>query len=113
MFGNKGGLNIGGATIGYDSSNLQKTFDNLHTSCVSDTKKIMKSKTENIENSVLKAWVGTSADMFKDNWDRDVDYVSKKLDEVSKQLEDQFNTIIKSMNKKEDAIVSKRQGGGR
>ena len=104
-------LNIFGASIGYDSDQLKKTYENLHTVCIADTITMMKNRTKDIKDFVDKAWVGSSAETFKLNWDKDVAFVEKNLNAISKKLEEQFNTITSTMGKKEDDIVTSRVGG--
>ncbi len=104
-------LNISKATIGYDRDQLTKTYNNLRANCIQDTIRIMQKNTKIIYDFVNQAWVGQSADQFKQNWENDVYYIVKRLGEAETQLKNQFDSVVKTMNKQENTIVQKRSGG--
>lgn len=75
-------LNIEGASYGYDSNNLQQLKQRINVNCVSDTIANIRTGLNALNTAVTNAWVGTSADRFKEKMQADADAVSKFIQEA-------------------------------
>ena len=72
-------LNIEGATIGFDSNNVETALNNLNTKVIQDTIVKMNSSMSTLRDYVDSAWVGASAEQFKNNMEADKEKIAQSL----------------------------------
>lgn len=75
-------LNFENSTFGYDSEGLQHLINEINVNCIANTISAMRTGLANINTSVDQAWVGQSANKFKDKVQEDANQVIKALEEA-------------------------------
>ncbi len=101
-------LNIEGATIGFDSNNVEKALSNLNTSVIQEAIKTMNSSMSKLRDSVDEAWVGASAEQFKANMESDKDRITTALQETYDVLKSEMYQIVNEMADADAALVERR-----
>ena len=101
-------LTIEGATVGYDSGEVQTAINNLHTKCIADTKNLMTKEMSTLRTAVDNAWVGQSAESFKNNLQADLTTISNALDETFNVLQSELFEIVNKMDEMDQNLVKER-----
>ena len=102
------GLNIEGATIGYDSNHLTSTLNHIHNNCVVKAQNNLRRSLNTLRDSVRECWQGKSADAFLANMEGDVDKLVAILDDQYKALEGTFQKTVSEMKELDEGLVDKR-----
>lgn len=101
-------LNIENATIGFDANNIQEALNNLNTKCIQDTITKMNQSMDKLRTSVDSAWVGQSADIFKENMNTDKESIIKSLNETYENLRSEMYQIANQMAEADSNLVNRR-----
>lgn len=101
-------LTIEGATIGYDENSMRTTLNNVHNDCVTAAKNALRSNLSTLREEVHACWVGTSANNFMDNMEKDVDDICRCLDAAYEGLEAGFNEALAGLTAVDEGLVAKR-----
>lgn len=101
-------LNIEGATIGFDANNVETALNNLNTRVIQDTIAKMNSKMSDLRNYVDSAWVGASAEQFKQNMESDKDKISQSLRDTYDVLKSEMYQIVNEMAAADEQLVNRR-----
>ena len=101
-------LQISGADIGADTNGVQTAINNLQVHVIQDTISKMNSSMETLRTSVDEAWVGQSAENFKDNMETDKNTVVDALNETFEGLKSEINQIVSRMGEADEALVERR-----
>lgn len=101
-------LNIENATIGFDANNIQEALNNLNTKCIQDTITKMNQSMDRLRTSVDSAWVGQSADIFKENMNTDKESIIKSLNETYENLRSEMYQIANQMAEADSNLVNRR-----
>lgn len=101
-------LQISSADIGADTSGVQTALNNLQVHVIQDTISKMNNSMQNLRNSVDEAWVGQSAENFKDNMETDKTHVINALNETFEGLKSEINQIVARMGEADEALVERR-----
>lgn len=102
-------LNIEGATIGFDANNVQTALNNLNTKCIGDAIRKMNDSMSGLREYVDSAWVGASAEQFKNNMEADKDRISQALQDTYEVLESEMYQIVDEMASADDELVKGRR----
>ena len=105
------GLTIEGATVGYDSRNVTAALNNLNTQVIQATITDMNTGLSNLYDTVNAAWVGQSAEVFKENMQADVRTITEGLNHAYATLQAQMHQIVNNMEEIDQNLVQRRQGG--
>lgn len=101
-------LTIEGATIGYDENNVQTALNNLNRVVIQDAINEMNSAMDDLYTAVNDAWVGNSAEAFKDNMQYDKNTICTGLNESYQVLENEMNQIVNEMSNVDENLVERR-----
>ncbi len=101
-------LNIEGATIGFDSNNVEEALNNLNTRCIQDAINKMNSSMGILREYVDSAWIGASADQFKKNMETDKNKIAKALDDTYAILKSEMYQIVNEMAAADRELVKGR-----
>lgn len=99
-------LTIENASFGYDANNLQSTLNNIHNNCVESTKSALRTNLDELRTAIDNCWVGSSAEKFKDQMQRNVDDICKGLDLAYDSLCSTFYNAQSDMQSVDDEIAS-------
>ena len=103
-------LTIEGATIGFNQNNVADALNNLQTHVINDTITKMNESMASLREYVDNAWVGQSAETFKENMEYDKDEVIAGLNEAYEQLKAEMYDIVNTMAETDNALVTSRRG---
>lgn len=98
-------LGIDGATFGYDIAGTQQFLSELKASYL-DQAAADARNTDEIFTSVDESWVGQAAEDFKTALNQDGNALSKTLEELYYQLENQINNISSSIADIDSGLMS-------
>lgn len=101
-------LNIEGASIGFDVNNVETALNNLNTRVIQDTINKMNSSMSTLREYVDNAWVGQSAEIFKENMETDKDTISKSLNDAFDCLKSEMYQIVNEMGEADAALMNRR-----
>lgn len=79
-------LNFENSTFGYDSEGLQHLINEINVNCIANTISAMRTGLNAINNSVDQAWVGQSANRFKDSVQEDANIVIDALEQAGEDI---------------------------
>ena len=102
------GLNIEGATIGYDSGHLTSTLNNIHNNCVVKAQNNLRRSLNTLRDSVHECWQGKSAEAFLANMEGDVDKLCSILQDQYNALEGTFKQTLAEMKELDEGLVNRR-----
>lgn len=103
-------LGIEGATIGVDTGGIQTLLNDINAQVIEGATTQMRNGAEELNNAVNAAWVGTSADMFKQNMESDRELIITRLSEMYEALETELSRIATEIKTRDEEIVSARGG---
>ena len=98
-------LGIDGATFGYDLAGTQAFLRELKASYL-DQAAADARNTDEIFTSIDESWVGQAAEDFKTALNEDGNALSKTLEELYYQLENQINNISASIADIDSGLMS-------
>lgn len=75
-------LNFENSTFGYDAEGLQHLINEINVNCIANTISAMRTGLNTINTSVDQAWVGQSANKFKESVQEDADRIIAALEEA-------------------------------
>lgn len=101
-------LNIEGASIGFDANNVGQALTNLQTRVIDEANQRMDGKFEEVQDYVNKAWMGESAEAFKDNFFSDKEVVKQALEETHQALKSEMYSIVNAMAEVDQNLVQRR-----
>lgn len=101
-------LNIEGATVGFDATNVEKALSNLHTGVIQDAIVKMNDSMIQLRDYVDSAWVGASAEQFKTNMEVDKEKVTKALQDTYEILKSEMYQIVNEMAAADKELVKGR-----
>ena len=101
-------LTIENATIGFDANNVQTALNNLNTRCIGDAISKMNDSMQSLREYVDSAWVGASAETFKNNMEADKNKVSEALRDTYDILKSEMYQIVNEMAAADEALVERR-----
>lgn len=101
-------LNIENATIGFDVNNVEAALNNLNTKVIQDAITKMNAKMSDLRNYVDSAWVGASAEQFKQNMESDKEKISQSLRDTYDILKSEMYQIISEMAAADEELVNRR-----
>lgn len=79
-------LNFENSTFGYDSEGLQHLINEINVNCIANTISAMRTGLNAINTSVDQAWVGQSANRFKDSVQEDANIVIDALEKAGENI---------------------------
>lgn len=79
-------LNFENSTFGYDSEGLQHLINEINVNCIANTISAMRTGLNAINTSVDQAWVGQSANRFKDSVQEDANIVIDALEQAGEDV---------------------------
>lgn len=101
-------LNINNATIGFDVNNVESALNNLNTRCIQDTINRMNMSMSKLRDYVDSAWVGASAEQFKNNMETDKNKISQALQDTYDVLKSEMYQIVNEMASADSELVKGR-----
>lgn len=101
-------LDISGATFGVDANGIQSFINELNTQCIQDTINKMNSGLAELRTAVDEAWVGKSADTFKNNMESDKDSISKALNQSFEVLKAELFDIASKLSESDEGLITPR-----
>ncbi len=101
-------LNIEGATIGFDSNNVETALNNLNTKVIQDTIVKMNSSMSTLRDYVDSAWVGASAEQFKNNMEADKEKIAQSLRDTYDILKSEMYQIVNEMATADEELIKGR-----
>ncbi len=101
-------LNIENATIGFDSNNIETALQNLNTRVIQDTINKMNQSMNGLRGYVDEAWVGASAEQFKDNIESDKKVIAESLQDTYGVLKSEMYQIVNEMARVDQELVKGR-----
>ena len=101
-------LQISGSDIGVDSNGVQTALNNLQTNVIQDTITKMNNSLGTLRSSVDDAWVGQSAENFKENMETDKNTIVDALNATFDTLKSEVNQIVTRMGEADEALVERR-----
>ncbi len=101
-------LDIHGATFGVDANGIATLENNLNVKCIQETITKMNGGIAALREAVDTAWVGQSAENFKDNMETDKEAVVKALNESYEILKGELDDIASKMGEVDQELVPKR-----
>lgn len=101
-------LNIEGATIGFDSNNVETALNNLNTKVIQDTIVKMNSSMSTLRDYVDSAWVGASAEQFKNNMEADKEKIAQSLRDTYDVLKSEMYQIVNEMATADEELIKGR-----
>ena len=101
-------LTIQGATIGVDANGIQQLINNLETHVIQDTISKMNASQAALRDKVDAAWVGQSAETFKNNMETDKGVLEKSLKESFEVLKSELFNIASAIGEEDQSLVQSR-----
>lgn len=101
-------LNIENATIGFDENNVETALNNLNTKCIQDTITKMNNSMQGLREYVDSAWVGASAEQFKNNMEADKNKIAQSLQDTYDILKSEMYQIVNEMAAADEELVKGR-----
>ena len=101
-------LDISGATFGVDANGIQSFINELNTKCIEETISAMDSGLNEIRTAVDTAWVGKSAETFKDNLESHKKTISDALKKSGDILKSELTDIAAKMGEIDNDLVKPR-----
>lgn len=98
-------LGIEGASHGYDANNTQRLINNINVKCVGDTVAAINLGLGELRRAVDAAWVGASAEKFKQKMEKDANDVSKAIREAGDGLTNYINAVTSKMADVDNSIT--------
>ncbi len=98
-------LNIDGATFGYDIAGTQAFLNELKASYLDQAASDAKN-TDEIFSQVDESWAGQAAEDFKSAVNEDCNALSRTLEELYTQLEQEINNIASSISDTDSGLMS-------
>lgn len=101
-------LTIEGATIGFNQDNVATAINNLQVHVINDTITKMNESMASLREYVDNAWVGQSAEIFKENMEYDKNEVFDGLNDAYEQLKAEMYDIVNEMADVDNNLVTRR-----
>lgn len=101
-------LDISGATFGVDANGIQSFINELNTKCIADTISKMNSGLSDLRSAVDSAWVGTSAETYKNNLEADKKTITDALNESFEVLKGELNDIASKIGEVDEGLIQGR-----
>lgn len=101
-------LTIQGATIGVDANGIQALINNLQTHVIDDTISKMNASQGALREKVDAAWVGQSAETFKNNMETDKNTLSTALKDSFEVLKSELFNIANTIGEEDQSLVQSR-----
>ena len=101
-------LNIEGASIGYDETNMVATLNNVHNNCVLTAERALRNNLAGLRDEVHLCWVGKSADNFMHNMEHDVEEICKGLDAAYEGLCAEFKKVLAGLAEVDQGLIERR-----
>lgn len=98
-------LTIDGATHGYDANNVQTLKNNINVKCVSETVAAINLGLTTLRTEVDNAWVGASAEKFKEKMEQDANEVSKAIQTAGEQCISFIDGTVGQMAEVDESIT--------
>ena len=98
-------LGIEGASYGYDSNNAQRLKNQINIKCVDETVTAINKGIFELRLEVSKAWVGASAEKFKEKMDQDANAVSKAIQEAGNMCIATIDATVGQMAEVDESIT--------
>ena len=98
-------LGIEGASYGYDSNNAQRLKNQINIKCVSDTVAAINMGLITLRSEVDNAWVGASAEKFKQKMEQDANAVSKAIQEAGNLCTSTIDGTVGQMAEVDESIT--------
>lgn len=101
-------LTIENATIGYNANEVEQALTNLNTKCIVETISSMRKGYEDLVSAVNEAWVGKSAETFKNNMLTDINTIEGALNSTYDVLKSEMYQIVNTMQENEENVLQER-----
>lgn len=101
-------LTIEGASIGFDESNVQTALNNINAKMITEASNKMDSSMSGLRDYVDSAWVGQSAETFKNNMESDKKQIQQYLKDAYDALKTEIYQIMQEMSDVDNALITKR-----
>lgn len=98
-------LGIESATYGYDSNNTQNLINQINIKCVSDTVTAINTGLAELRVAVDQAWVGASAEKFKEKMEQDANAVSKAIEDAGEMCKSTLRSTVSQMAAVDESIT--------
>ena len=101
-------LNIDGSTIGYDTPGVGALKEQIHRQCIQETVDVLTACWTKLQDAVDQAWVGHSAEVFKNNFSHDVNSLKGALKQTDEILDTELDNIVKLLQATDSQLVQDR-----
>lgn len=101
-------LTIEGASIGFDESNVQTALNNINAKMITEASNKMDTSMSGLRDYVDSAWVGQSAETFKNNMEADKKVIQQALKDTYEALKTEIYQIMQEMADVDNALITKR-----
>lgn len=101
-------LTIEGASIGFDESNVQTALNNINAKMITEASNKMDNSMSGLRDYVDSAWVGQSAETFKNNMEADKKVIQQALKDTYEALKTEIYQIMQEMADVDNALITKR-----
>lgn len=101
-------LTIENASIGFDANNIQEALNNLNTNVIRNTIIAMNQSMSTLREFVDSAWVGSSAEQFKNNMETDKEKIAQALEDTYEVLKSEMYQIVNEMQAADEELVKAR-----
>ena len=88
-------LKISGASFGIDKDGVKKYIDKIKADVLEKAGKSIENATDDFKKEVDAVWQGKGADDFKKEVENSGDRIKDHLKDLTKSLEDAFDSVIK------------------
>ena len=101
-------LNLEGATFGVDANGINTYVNKLNTECIEATISKMNSGMDELRTAGDNAWVGKSAETFKNNMEADKETITNALRESYETLKSELFDIASKIGEVDQELVKPR-----
>jgi len=103
-------LNIEGATYGFDEEGSKQALENINEQIIEKVIQKMKDSVDGLMDKIDAAWVGPSAEIFKDNLFEDFSTIEFGMESARVKLYAKFKHTQQDMFDADTGILNKRRG---
>lgn len=105
-----GRLDISGADYGFDESGSYKALENINEQIIKKVIEQMEASVGDLMEAVDAAWVGPSAEIFKDNVYTDLNAIEYGIEDARQKIYEVFSKTQQEMYNADEQILTKREG---
>ncbi len=103
-------LGIEGADYGFDEAGSEKALEEINEKVILEVINRMEGTVESLMDTVDDAWVGPSAEIFKDNFIEDLSTIEYGIQKARQKLYNAFSAAQQQMFDADTGILNRREG---